>query len=230
MLPHPARTLTPPPPPILRYDRNECCRPGPSGAGSGGNWSDLYFQQHLYMGVMPMIPFPGNDHAILGPDPVAAAVYVRYGPMLAAVAPKVWALLPHILSVTNSSGSTFAKANAFLAPLGDAAQDSALLFPVVLGLELNGTAVLNLTQIGRAWPAAGPRASAHPLVRARARAREERVITPVAASYTYFFEAMWPGGGAAWDQLQSGAEDSLLLRVQLVDGAALVRARRVPSL
>ena len=105
---------------LWTYDSNECCR--------SSEWADMYFQQHLVMGVMPMLPFPGNDHAI-GFDAAAAAYYVRYGPMMEAVAPKVWALFPHILSLVNVSGTTtYAKANAFLVPLG--AADVALLFPV----------------------------------------------------------------------------------------------------
>jgi len=217
---------------LWTYDKSECC--------SSANWSDVYFQQHLVMGVMPMLPFPGNDHAI-GFDAGAAALYARYGPMMAATAPKVWALFPHILALVNASGgSTYAKANAFVVPLGADALDSALLLPVMLGEAANGTAELNLTAIDRAWPAGGDaRRSAHPLVRKRAAERAAAgeataataaaAATAEAAAATYEFEALWPGRGGAWAPLASWTQPSGVLSVPLEAGCALVRARRVAA-
>jgi hypothetical protein len=37
---------------LWTYDSNECCR--------SSNWSDFYFQRHVLMNVMPMLPFPGT--------------------------------------------------------------------------------------------------------------------------------------------------------------------------
>ena len=150
---------------LWTYDSNECCR--------SDAWADFYFQRHLLMAVMPMQCFPANDHAI-GFDAASAAHYVRYGPMMAATAPSVWALLPHVVAVVNVTGtSTYAKVNAFIAPLGPDAADVALLVPVMLGAQPNGTVEVNLTRISRVW--AGPASeSAHPLVRARARAGRRR--------------------------------------------------------
>jgi len=205
---------------LWTYDSNECCgaNPGP----------DTYFQRHLYMGAMPMLPFPGNDHAINW-DAKAAAQYVRYGAMMAAVAPKVWALHAHILAVVNGSGATaFPKANAFVVPLDDDASDAALLLSVMLADAPDGTAVLNLTAIDRVWPAAGPGASAHPLVRARARARGRAAPAPAPAAVTYVFEALWPGE-TAWAPLTQWSEPSGLLSVPLQVSCALVRARRVAA-
>ena len=114
--------------------------------------------------------------------------------MMAAVAPKVWALFPHIIALVNVSGTTtYAKANAFIVPLG--ASDAALLFPVMLGEAPTGTVELNLTAIDRAW--AGK--STHPLVRKRAAAAASESAgagagAPAAAA-SFIFEAIWPGQG-----------------------------------
>ena len=85
-----------------------------------------------------MLPFPGNDHAIEF-DAHSAAIYARYGAMLAAVAPKVWALLPHILSLVNLTNTTAAMVNAFIVPLDDV--EVALLLPIVLGEQANGALI-----------------------------------------------------------------------------------------
>ena len=232
---------------LWTYDSNECCR--------SAEWADTYFQQHLVMGVMPMLPFPGNDHAI-GFDAASAAYYVRYGPMMAAVAPKVWALFPHILALVNVSGTTtYAKANAFVVPLGADASDSALLLPVMLGEAPSGTVELNLTAIDRAWPAGSDaRESTHPLVRKRAAecaaaaaaaaaasaaaasaaaaaaaAAAPAALAPVPApaADTYVFEVIWPGSGNIWRALTTWSQPSGVLSVPLQAGAALVRARRI---
>jgi hypothetical protein len=207
---------------LWTYDSNECCR--------SDGWGDMYFQQHLVMGVLPMLPFPGNDHSI-DFDAKSASYYVRYGPMMAAVAPKVWALFPHIIALVNVSGTTtYAKANAFIAPLGADAADAALLLPVMLGEAPNGTAELNLTAIDRVWPAGGARNSAHPLVRKRAAERTAAGGEVVdAAGASYVFEAIWPGRGNIWQTIATWTESSGVLSVPLQSGCALVRARRIPA-
>jgi hypothetical protein len=130
--------------------------------------------------------------------------------------------------------TTYAKANAFVVPLGRDAADAALLLPVALGEAPGGTVELNLTAIDRVWPAGGARRSAHPLVRKRAAEREEcggrRPAAPAApAAYTYVFEALWPGRGDAWAPVATWAQPSGVLAVTLQSGCALVRARRVPA-
>ena len=204
---------------LWTYNAHECCR--------NASWNDFYMQRHLLMKVMPMIPFPGNDHAIPF-DAASAAFYVRYGAMMSAVAPAVWALFPHILSTVNGSDTTPAKVNAFIAPLDVAASDVALLVPVMLGVQADGAVLLNLTDISRVWPAAGPRASKHPLVRARAAARGAPAPAGGAGgAATYTLDALYPGAGAAWAPLGNFSADSFVVRVPLQSGAALVRARRV---
>jgi len=209
---------------LWTYDSNECCRTAA--------WADFYFQRHLLMSVMPMLPFPGNDHAIPF-DAASAAYYVRYGPMMAAIAPSVWALLPHIVATVNATGFTYAKVNAFIAPLGADAADVALLVPVMLGEQPAGTVEVNLTCIRRVWDAPASD-SAHPLVRVRARARaaaaNPAAPAAAAASASYVVEALFPGQGSAWAQV-AGPYDvgSFVVPVALQSGAALVRVRRVSA-
>ena len=154
--------------------------------------------------------------------------------MMAAVAPAVWALFPHILATLNATGAanTYAKVNAFIAPLDASASESVLLLPVMLGEAPGGTVALNLTRISRVWPTAGPQESSHPLVRARARARARADSDiPPAAPASYLFEALWPGQGATWMAIAGPfSTDSMAVQVVLQSGAALVRVRRVAGL
>jgi hypothetical protein len=205
---------------LWTYNRQECCR--------SANWSDFYFQRHLHMGVMPMLPFPGNDHAIPF-DAASAAVYVRYGAMMAAVAPAVWALSPHMVSLAGGINETDVKFNAFIAPLGADAQDVALLVPLMLSSVANETVALNLTRVSRVWPSGGLCESAHPFVRSRARSRNCSLGSPVIRSGdTFVLEALWPGSGDEWVALNSFDSDSFIVNVTLQSGAALVRARHLP--
>jgi hypothetical protein len=213
---------------LWTYDSNECCR--------SANWSDFYFQRHLLMNVMPMIPFPGNDHAISF-NVNSAQYYVRYGAMLSAVAPSIWALYPHIISIVNQTGlTTYAKVNAFIAPLDINATNVALLVPVMLGELANGTVLLNLTNIDRVWTSG---IKQHPLVKKK---RQDihgsgfytvdnisTTTTTTTTTWSYIFEALWPGGSNEWLQIGEPVinTDSMIIQVTLIDGAVLVRGRRV---
>lgn len=42
---------------LWTYDSSECCR--------SSNWSDFYFQRHVLMNVMPMLPFPGTYFTLI---------------------------------------------------------------------------------------------------------------------------------------------------------------------
>jgi hypothetical protein len=204
---------------LWTYNSHECCRTA--------SWADFYFQRHLLMNVMPMLPFPGNDHAIPF-DPVSAAYYVRYGPMMAAIAPSVWALFPHIVSLggtntTTTTNFTYAKVNAFVAPINNAT-DVVLLVPIMLGEAANGTVALNLTGISRLWPAAAAGESVHPLVRKK---NAHNAAAPSTTVTSYVIEAIWPGAGDAWTQIAGPfTTDSMVVQVELQSNATLVRARR----
>lgn len=74
---------------------------------------DAYFQRHLYLGIFPTAPVPGNDHTIL-PSPATDHWYLDYGPMFAALRGKKWVLAPHAVEVIGAT----AKANVFAVPDG----------------------------------------------------------------------------------------------------------------
>jgi hypothetical protein len=59
---------------------------------------DHYYQRHLYMGVYPMAPFPGNDHS-LEPSPFADRIACDYGPLFNLLRGKKWVLLPDLVSL-----------------------------------------------------------------------------------------------------------------------------------
>jgi hypothetical protein len=74
---------------------------------------DFFFQKYLYMGVFPMCPFPGNDHAIR-PDSVGDRLYLDYGPLMNLMKSRQWVLESHAVSVEKN----LAKANIFKIPEG----------------------------------------------------------------------------------------------------------------
>lgn len=74
---------------------------------------DNFFQKYLYMGVYPMFPYKGNDHAIQ-PSKEADDIYMRYIPLLAGIKNRTWILKPHVISVKNEE----ALANIFSVPKG----------------------------------------------------------------------------------------------------------------
>ena len=53
--------------------------------------ADRFLQIYLVMGVLPMAPVPGNDHAIL-PNITTAAIFRDYGPLFQSIAGTVWEL------------------------------------------------------------------------------------------------------------------------------------------
>ncbi len=73
-----------------------------------GDDPDSYFQRHLYLGVYPTAPFPGNDHTIR-PSESTDKWYLDYGPLMDLMRGKKWVLEPHVLQVEGNG----AKANLF---------------------------------------------------------------------------------------------------------------------
>ena len=69
---------------------------------------DNFFQKYLYLGVFPMCPFPGNDHA-LQPDSMVDKLYLDYGPLMNQLKEKQWILKTTIVSVKGDK----AKVNIF---------------------------------------------------------------------------------------------------------------------
>ena len=92
---------------------------------------DNFFQKYLYLGVFPMCPFPGNDHA-LQPDSMVDELYLDYGPLMNQLKEKQWVLKPGIIRVKDDK----AKVNLFATKNGYA-------IPVVYGNGKSVTLVLN---------------------------------------------------------------------------------------
>jgi hypothetical protein len=63
---------------------------------------DDYYQRHLYMGVYPMAPFPGNDHS-LAPSEFADRIASDYGPLFQLLHCKKWVLLPDLVSLNDAA-------------------------------------------------------------------------------------------------------------------------------
>jgi hypothetical protein len=66
---------------------------------------DRWARRHLYMGVYPMAPFPGNDHAIPPSTSSREVDYRRYSPLFAALKGKVWVLEAHAARAQAASSS-----------------------------------------------------------------------------------------------------------------------------
>lgn len=62
---------------------------------------DAFFQRYLYMGVFPMAPFPGNDHA-LSPSAVVDQLYIDYSPLLNVMRGRKWVLTPHAVETQDN--------------------------------------------------------------------------------------------------------------------------------
>lgn len=177
------------------------------------------------MGVCPMAPFPGNDHAI-PPSPVALAYYNSYGGLFRAVAANVWALLPHIVSVVNgtSQGTSYAKVNAFIVPDNSSEAGISLVMPVVMAAPANGSVALNVTGADRVW-SGGSNGGAyrHPAVGSLLSS------IPDGASAEYVYSVQWAGGSGVWEPLLVTANSSTIVSVPLplsCAGAAVVRLQQ----
>ena len=92
---------------------------------------DNFFQKYLYMGVFPMCPFPGNDHALL-PDSAVDKLYLDYGPLMNQLKEKSWVLKTGVIYVKDNK----AKVNLFKTKKGYS-------IPLVYSNENTVTVVLN---------------------------------------------------------------------------------------
>ena len=79
---------------------------------------DNFFQKYLYLGVFPMCPFPGNDHA-LRPDSMVDRLYLDYGPLMNQLKEKHWVLKPGIVRVKdgNARCNLFKTKNGYSIPV-----------------------------------------------------------------------------------------------------------------
>jgi hypothetical protein len=210
---------------LWTYSAGECCST-PAATAS-------FFQHHLYMGVNPMAPFPGNDHAIAW-DAGVAAQYSRYGPLFGGLRGRTWALLPHIVALDNATSNTAAKVNAFVVPVeGGGGLQPSLVLAVMLGEVGSGKVGVNVTAWDRVWSSA--QGDKHPLLRLEKGAGREAGPTSTTTT-TYTLEQLTPGVGETWVPLAGspsfscggtgGDACSAVLPVQLVEGCALIRIRQ----
>ena len=91
---------------------------------------DNFFQKYLYLGVFPMCPFPGNDHA-LQPDSSVDKLYLDYGSLMNQLKEKRWVLKANVVTAKDEK----AKVNLFATKNGYA-------IPVAYGREAIVTVVL----------------------------------------------------------------------------------------
>lgn len=205
----------------------------PSEVGTSTNQSGRYFQTHIYMGIVPMAPFIGNDHSIDW-DVTAVSLYSRYGSLFRSIANKVWALYPHIVSITNETASVYAKLNAFvtLSTINNAPEQT-LTIPVMLAENCTGNVYVNLTNIQRIWtgdvrifPQPDRNLHIHPYLRPR---NEEISINTHYRSLlrgtNYIFEVLYPGVNSTFQPLLTTTDTSLILTVPVVENCAIVRVR-----
>jgi hypothetical protein len=158
---------------------------GAGGQGTAGQAEmDAFFHQRLYMGVFPMAPALGNDHAI-GDDCSSAVrgTYVDHAHMLRQLRGAQWLLRPDALRVqlaANSTGDAVVVGNIFQTaaqgngtPLelvivaiaktrSGGSNSSAGAVSVTLSFLLPraarlGSAGCMLTHAGRPWTAVAPR-------------------------------------------------------------------------
>lgn len=77
---------------------------------------DYFMQKYLYLGVFPMCPFPGNDHA-LQPDPVIDQLYLDYGLMMNQLNEKQWVLQPGVIEAEAAKANIFKTKNGYAIPV-----------------------------------------------------------------------------------------------------------------
>lgn len=67
---------------------------------------DVFMQRFLYMGVHPVVPIRGNDHAI-APDAEIERLYLDYGPLFNRLRGRRWVLVPDCITVEGARGNIF---------------------------------------------------------------------------------------------------------------------------
>lgn len=87
---------------------------------------DYFMQKYLYLGVFPMCPFPGNDHA-LQPDAVIDQIYLDYGLMINQLKEKQWVLEPAIIEAEGAKVNIFKTKNGYAIPVVYGESDHALI-------------------------------------------------------------------------------------------------------
>jgi hypothetical protein len=103
---------------------------------------DSYLQSHLYLGVFPTAPVPGNDHTLV-PSPAMDKLYIDYGHLFALLAGKKWVLQPHCLETKNSAANNNVAVNLFETPQG-------YIIPVCFAKEETEIVIRNVSDLTNA--------------------------------------------------------------------------------
>ncbi len=80
--------------------------------------NDAGFQEHLYLGTFPSVPFPKANHNTL-PNAALEALFKEYGALFNAMRGKKWVLLPHVIEVAedNAVANIFAVNEGYVIPV-----------------------------------------------------------------------------------------------------------------
>jgi hypothetical protein len=112
--------------PVIGWATNDYIRLAP----------DAFIQKFIYMGVHPIVPFPGNDHS-LQPDADIERYYLDYAPFMELMRGRCWVLTPHAIRVTEgiAKANLFETADGYLIPvmLGGSSAEAALTIRHPLG-------------------------------------------------------------------------------------------------
>jgi hypothetical protein len=100
---------------------------------------DSYLQSHLYLGVFPTAPVPGNDHT-LRPSPEMDKLYTDYGHLFALLGGKKWVLQPHCVEAENNAANNKAAVNLFETPQG-------YIIPVCFAKEETEVVIRNVSDL-----------------------------------------------------------------------------------
>jgi hypothetical protein len=103
---------------------------------------DSYLQSHLYLGVFPTAPVPGNDHT-LRPSPEMDKLYIDYGHLFALLAGKKWVLQPYCVEAKRSDTNNKVAVNLFETPQG-------YVIPVCFAKENTEIVIRNVSELTNA--------------------------------------------------------------------------------
>lgn len=80
--------------------------------------NDAQFQESLYLGIYPTVPFPKANHTTL-PNAALEQKFLDYGAMFNAMRGKKWVLQPHVVKVTgnNALANVFEVKGGFVVPI-----------------------------------------------------------------------------------------------------------------
>ncbi len=84
----------------------------------GSPTNDASFQESLYLGIFPSVPFPKANHNTT-PNAAIEEWFLDYGPLFNAMRGKKWVLIPHVIEVAsgNALANLFEVKSGFVMPV-----------------------------------------------------------------------------------------------------------------